>query len=251
WNPQVSHNSVTLPGLQVLTSEDWSQIATLDSLAGNPGTAPPPDTNRFRYVETDMLEGPDPNPIKNTFSVSDGSIATTGQTESKTISTSMSAGAQVGIPGIYTLQIVGTLTMTWTYSTSLSQSTASSDQESITLGTSTPKCFESIDIYTDLMYHTFTYVTDNPAACSSGATATISGTVTDSNGSPLAHELVTIKLADGSIRRINTSSTGRYGLSSAVAGSATVSVAGQAEQTVQLSNSHPVTVDFRKSRLMP
>jgi len=246
----------TLPGLGTLTAEDWSQIASLDPLVKVPVTSAPPDSNRFQLVNYRPLVGPDYQGAESTpwqFSESDGSVTTNTQTETKSTTVSLNVGGGANIFGIFTLKLSNTSSWTWTDSTSHSQSQGSSNQESITLGSSTVGCDEEVDIYTDLMFHTFAYVTEHPELCSGTAAnvqIALSGTVTDKSGAPQAHVLVTVTLADGSARRIYTDSKGRYGLYSVVPGPATIAVLGQSK-TAQLTTSRPNVVDLVRGLQAP
>jgi len=253
-NPQQVHG-ITLPGLNGLTSNDWSQIVLLDPFAAAPVTASPADTKRFRYVDTEPLEGPDQpggSAVKYPFNESDGIALTAGQGETISTSVSLSAGAKIDIPGVFTLQVNATTSNLWSWSSSTSASSGKSNQESVTFGTSPVGCLEYVDIYTDLVYHTFVYVTPHPEDCPSTPKPNqmrnqylLSGVVSDQTGKPLPHELVTIKLTDGSVRRIYTSTHGLYQLYSAVAGAATVGAVG-GTKTVVLSASQHASSNFVK-----
>jgi len=229
-----------LPGLSSLcanpsqcAASDFAQFLALDPLISSDTTQAPADTNRFVLVDQRTLEGPDfagADQTPNTFQETDATVISTGHTESQAYSVGVTIGGTVGTPGTgFSLQIDNSNTFTWTNSTTNTTASGTSTQAAVTLSTSTVNCEESVDIYTDLMYHTFAYVVAHPACPPASAapafTPQLSGNVTTPKG-PAAHQLVVITLADKSVRRVYTDSKGKFTLDSAPSGSIQVAAGG-------------------------
>lgn len=219
-----------LPGLSSLcaqpaqcTASDFAQFLAQDPLVSSDTTLAPADTNRFVQVDRRTLEGPDfagQDQTPNTFQESDSTVVSTGHSESQSYNVGLSIGGKAGI-GVFTIQTEAKQTFTWTDSTSKTTTSGSSTQETVSFSTSTVGCEESVDIYTDLMYHTFAYVIAHPSCPPTSATPAfqpqLHGNVTTPSG-PAAQQLVLITLADKSVHRVYTDSKGNFTLDSAPAG---------------------------------
>ncbi len=242
-----------LPGLSSLCAQpthcvagDFAQILALDPLVSADTTQPPSDSDRFAFLESRSLEGPDQKTlgqVPDIFSEADSQVNTNGTTESQSYNVSVGYGGDTGVTGIFTLTVEQKDTWTWTNSTTHSTSTGTGYQAKVTLASTTVGCSEWVDIYSDLMYHTFAYVVSHPATWCTGCSAAPSSTSSAlqgnvSNGaSPAAHQLVLITLADQTVRRVYTDSHGNYALDKAPPGPVSVTTGATATGTVTASGS--------------
>jgi hypothetical protein len=231
---QIVHG-ISLPGLSKLKPSDFPAIASMDTVTSL--VAAPTDTTRFVYVKSLPLEGPDTagsDAVKSQFGVSDGTVTTTGTTDTRNITTSLTMGDKIDIPGVFTVNVSIDSSLTWTYGTSSSQSTGGSDQANLTFGTSHVGCLEWVDVYSDLMFHTMMFVTARPTCAPirgvSEVSPVLSGTLKNSAGKPIPHEAIVMTLPNGTIRRIYTDNNGRYMLYSSPAGTLKISAAGLTSQ---------------------
>jgi hypothetical protein len=227
--------NLVLPGLSALcanpaqcAASDFAQFLAQDPLVSSDTTQAPADTNRFVYVNTRTLEGPDfagQDQTPNSFAETDATVTSTGHTESQSYSVGVTVSGSAADLGIFNVQTKAGETFTWTDSTTDTNAIGTSTQASVTLSSSTVGCEESVDIYTDLMYHTFAYVVAYPAcppaSGSPAFTPQLSGTVTTPKG-PAGQQLVVVTLADKSVRRVYTDSKGKFILDSAPSGTVRV-----------------------------
>jgi hypothetical protein len=234
-----------LPGLSSLCADpthcaasDFAQILALDPLVSADTTQPPSDSTRFVLLDHRSLEGPDAKgqaQVPDIFGETDAQVKTTTNTETQSYNVSIGSGGSVGITGIFTLQVEVKDTWTWTNSTSHGTSTGTGYQAKVTLASSTVACGEWVDIYSDLVYHTFAYVVSHPATWSTGCspatsalktragyTYPLQGSVSTGAG-PAAHQLVLITLANKTVQRVYTDSQGNYTLDSVPPGPVQVS----------------------------
>ena len=222
------------PGLSSLCAQpancvasDFAQILKLDLLVSANTTQPPSDT-RFVLVDRRSLEGPDgmgQDPVPNIFSETDSQVNSTGTTETQSYNVGIGAGGGFNI-GIFSLKLEVKDTWTWTNSTTHATSTGTGFQAKLTLASNTVACGEWVDIYSDLVYHTFAYVVSQPATWSTGCSPTtptlktqagntypLQGSVSTAAG-PVAHQLVLVTLDNKTVRRVYTDSHGNYTLDS-------------------------------------
>ena len=233
--PQIIHG-VSLPGLGKLQPSDFAAIASMDTVTSV--TDVPADTKRYVYIESLPLEGPDSeesDPVKYTTSVSDGTVTSNTTTDTRNITASLVMGDKIDIPGVFTVNLTITSSLIWQYATSSGTTSGTNIQANLTLGTSKVGCLEYVDVYSDVIFHTMVYTTPQPtcAPISGGSVApppALSGTLQDSAGRPIPHEVVVVALSDGLVRRIYTDSKGRYILYSAPAGAVKISAAGLTSQ---------------------
>ncbi len=167
--PQTRNNVSGLPGLAnicanpaLCTTNDFAVILASDPLLSvTPQNTLPDqvDSNRYVFVESQVLEGPECSgcdPLRNSFTATDGQ--TTGQTETTQYSYSVgftrSSGFSLFGAG---LTLTNTNTFTWTDAESTGTSNGTSHTAAVTLGTTDVGCFETINIYEDTVYHTFAF----------------------------------------------------------------------------------------------
>ena len=244
--PQTIHG-VTMPGLGVLKASDFAAIAAMDQVTSL--TAAPLDTKRYHYVETRSLEGPDSpgtDVVRNTAAISDGVAVTSSTTGSYTQTASLSVSAKVQVTGAFSVTGGITDTMTWVNSTSNGTTAGNTYQASLTLGTSKFGCYENVDVYTDLLFHTMMYVTPLPTCApiksrpGSTLLPALAGILENASGQPIPNQIVTVTLPNGVVRRILTDSKGRYMVSQSPAGKAKISALGMtSEATIVAGKTAP------------
>ncbi|HEY5006448.1 MAG TPA: carboxypeptidase-like regulatory domain-containing protein, partial [Caulobacteraceae bacterium] len=253
---QQTIHGVVLPGLSALKPADFTSIATMDVLTSP--TATPSDTARYVYIKSLPLEGPDAkatDAVKNTYAIADGSATAHTKTETENTSASLSVGEKVEIPGIFTESVTDTGTLTWNHSNSSGTTSATSSQATVVLGTAKVGCYEYVDIYSDTMFHSMAYVTAQPTCAPVqpsrpgfpivGVPVTVlSGTLENAQAQPLAHQTVTVTLADGSVRQIVTNSKGQYMVYEAPAGTARIQAAGVTSQATIVPGK-PTALDLK------
>jgi hypothetical protein len=152
---------------------DFAAILAADPLIGVSQTTPPTQVaspNRFVFVESQILEGPEQaggGRVVNSFTASDATLQSTTFTQSVTDSTSFSTGSGINIPFLFTLTITDTNTFSVTHSQSQGTQNGTAHQASVSLGSDKVQCFEHVDIYEDTVYHTFAFALPAapPPAC--------------------------------------------------------------------------------------
>lgn len=152
---------------------DFTQILGTDPIISITGNASPTTIDPKRYFFLNPQPSPQPfleYGTTDTVTLSDSQQATQTQTETTQYQASYSTtfGTSVkSFPVDWTLQSTITNTWTWTQTASLDHFNGSSHQMSLTLGTSTLGCAESVDVYEDYIYHTFVATTASvpPPAC--------------------------------------------------------------------------------------
>jgi hypothetical protein len=237
---QIIHG-VSLPGLSTLQPSDFANLAAMDTLTSITGA--PADTARYVYVDSEPLEGPDAkgaDAVKNNITAADGAATAHVQTETTNLAASLQSGGKVDIPGIFTFSLTVTNSMIWNMSNSAGQTSATTNAATGSLGTAQAGCYESVDIYSDTMFHTFAFVTANPT-CSPlprqpgqpivpVSSPVLSGTLDDASGHAEAHKTVTITLPGGAVRRVVTNSKGQYLVYASPAGTARIEALGVTSQ---------------------
>ncbi len=242
--PQTRSGYTGLPGLSVLTADDMKTILASDPLISvDPAISPASiDAGRFVYIESQPLEGPDyqgADPVFYSFTVTDAQVKSSVNTESASYNVGFSVGGGIDVFGLFTLKVNEADSFDWTNATSVGITDGISHQASVTLGSLTVGCYESIDIYEDTIYHTFSFVQAPSAGCANsagqggtGQTASrfstsanptaLTGVVSTFAGTPVSHQVLEITLADGTVRRVYTDSHGRYAVYSAPDGPVTI-----------------------------
>lgn len=178
--PQTIQPGVTVPGLAKVCANplpvdqctqanacgcvpsDFAAILATDPLINASQLTPPSqiDSNRFVFVNSQILEGPAQQgggPVLNSFTESDSTLQSLTESEALTSSTSYSTSSGVNIPFLFTLTIANTSSFTSTITESQGTQNGSSHQASVTLGSSKVACFEHVDIYEDTAFHTFAF----------------------------------------------------------------------------------------------
>jgi hypothetical protein len=183
-----TQNGVSLPGLASIcanpvppaqctaapcgcVASDFATILAADPLVGSGSTTQPSQVDSTRYVliNSTTLEGPECSgcdPVKNSFTETDAESTTETSTETNSYSVGYSSSAGLDILGAG-LKIQTGNTFTWTNSMSSGETNGTSHTATITLGTSSLDCFETISIYEDTVYHTFAFAPSAtpPTAC--------------------------------------------------------------------------------------
>lgn len=176
-NPQTVNNVSGLPGLANIcanpvpqctsapcgcTTGDFSGILNDDPLlsVSLQNTLPDQvDSNRYIFVESQVLQGPQCSgcdPVRDSFTANDSQ--TTSQMETTTHSYSVGFTNSSGFSlfgGSFT--ITNSSTFTWSNAMSTGTSNGTSHTASVTLGSTSVGCYETINIYEDTVYHTFAF----------------------------------------------------------------------------------------------
>jgi hypothetical protein len=164
---------------------DFAQILATDPLTSLTSDQSPVQIDSKRFFPLNpspepipFLEGPTtPKGVDTTetFTLMDSQQQAKQQTETTQYSTAFTYTNGIGgdsdplAPVDWTLKFSVTDTFTWQQTVSLTNTSGTSHQMSLTLGSSTYGCNEAIDIYEDYDYHTFIGVPSStpPAACNS------------------------------------------------------------------------------------
>ncbi|HKV95336.1 MAG TPA: hypothetical protein VJW20_22515 [Candidatus Angelobacter sp.] len=173
--PQVRNNVSSLPGLANIcanpvpsctsapcgcVTSDFSAILASDPLISIPQQNTQPsqiDPNRYVLVNSQILEGPQCegcDPVTNSFNESDSQSTsqTLTQTFSYTVGYTRTSGFSLFGAG---LTLATSNSFGWSNSMSTGTANGTSHGASITLGSSSVGCDETINIYEDTVYHTF------------------------------------------------------------------------------------------------
>ena len=184
-NPQIRNNVSGLPGLANVcanpvpqctsapcgcTTNDFTGILAADPLlsVSLQNTLPDQvDSNRYVFVESQVLEGPECSgcdPLRNTFTANDSQTASQTKTQQYSYGVGFTRSSGFSLFGAG-LTISNSNTFTWTNAMSTGTSNGTSHTGSVTLGTGNVGCFETINVYEDTVYHTFAFA---PPIVSSG-----------------------------------------------------------------------------------
>jgi hypothetical protein len=173
--PQTRNNVSGLPGLADICANpvpsctsapcgcvpsDFATILASDPLLSISSQNTQPDQvdpNRYTFVSSEVLEGPQCdgcNPVSVTFNESDSQSTseTLTQTSSYSVQMSSSSGFQLFGSG---LTLKTDRTFGWSNSQSRGSANGTSHSATITLGSTSVGCDETINIYEDTVYHTF------------------------------------------------------------------------------------------------
>lgn len=247
---------VVLPGLAGLTAMDFQAALSRDPFVGQPPTALPADTNRFVYVYTQDLEGPDQTgiaPVVNSFKVSDSTVSTQTQTVQASYEVGVSMGGKIDLAIFGESSLDTKVSFTWTNSAGFGTSSGTAHEALVSLGSQTvglANCW--IDIFEDTLYHTFAFVPPPnlpqcnppvPGAKMVQPVFALSGTVTNANGQPVAQAPVIVRFAQGGARRLQTNLRGKYLVYSAPPGLVQVAV-GSAVQNQTIVPGKTAVADF-------
>jgi len=194
--------------LASLKPDDYAALLKLDPFASGGGT--PPDAHRFTHVESLQLDGPDQpgDPVPGT------QITVSNETD-RSQSASTQTALTVSVVGQTGFSFFGLLSagvqvggnFEWDYTRSQSYTVGQNESATLTLSTSTVGYNQVVDVYYDTLFKTFAMVCDNPPLGPSNAS--IAGVVT-SQGKSLAGQVVTVKMPDGTRRRVATNAKGLY-----------------------------------------
>jgi hypothetical protein len=152
------------------TTNDFTGILAADPLlsVSLQNTLPDQvDSNRYIFVESQVLEGPECSgcdPLRNSFTANDGQTASQTETTQYSYSVGFTRSSGFSLFGSG-LTITNSNTFTWSDAMSTGTSNGTNHTAAVTLGTSDVGCFETINIYEDTVYHTFAFA---PPVASSG-----------------------------------------------------------------------------------
>jgi hypothetical protein len=207
-------NPTTMPpGVQTqlqsagITSTDYATILTADPFAnGSNGL----DLSRFIELSESFPYEP-PETVSDpagsqTVTLTDETKSTSTSTDTASVGLSITATAKVNAV-FASLQLKVSDSMTYTHTGSLQNSQDSTQSASFTIG---QPAFgyagpTNLLVYWDTLFQSFVF-TFNPLTSES---ASVSGTVTDSSGKPVANQPLSIELPGLRLRTI-TDATGRY-----------------------------------------
>jgi len=173
--PQIRDNVSGLPGLANIcanpvpactsapcgcTTSDFTSILASDPLISIPLQNTQPDQidpNRYVFVNSQVLEGPQCdgcNPLIVSFTESDSQSTsqTFTQTSSYTVGYTRTSGFDLFGAG---LTLSNTRSFGWSNSMSTGSGNGTSHTASVTLGSNSVGCDETVNIYEDTVYHTF------------------------------------------------------------------------------------------------
>lgn len=173
--PQIRNNVSGLPGLANIcanpvpacttapcgcVTSDFAGILASDPLISISLQNTQPDQvapNRYVFVNSQILEGPqcagcDPLTLSFTESDSQSTSQTLTQTSSYTVGYTRTSGFSLFGAG---LTLAHTNSFSWSNSMSTGTANGTSHTASVTLGSTSVGCNETINIYEDTVYHTF------------------------------------------------------------------------------------------------
>jgi Carboxypeptidase regulatory-like domain len=214
-----------------LTAADYAQILACNPFSSG-GTAIDPNrfvltTQSFPY-EPPLAAG-DPVPTKT---YAQTSATTTTNAEQVQVQYGVSVSLSAGIKAPITASLKVTDSLQWTNTSTSTEVTGSSQSASVTVG---GPAFgytgpTNVQVYWDTVFSSwmFAFVTESPS---------VSGTVTDSAGNPIANQAVTLTVG-GTTLSTFTSSSGGYNFYGGPQGQGTIAVANH-EFTVAVGSNEP------------
>jgi Galactose oxidase, central domain/Kelch motif len=116
---------------------------------------------------TALLSGPDiagGNIPVNTFMQSDSTQTAVTLSESEAVTEGFSWDSKFGVPG-FSSDLKSQTTMTWTSTESLGETDGSAHTMTVTLSSSTVGCSENINIFEDIVYHTYVFQQPSGTSC--------------------------------------------------------------------------------------
>ncbi len=212
--------------LKNFSDSDIAQILSADPWVASPGYSP--DPNRFIKITSLQLDGPD-NPGDNIpgqgTSVDDSHVNCQAETISQTIGADF--GGAVGV-SFFGQGEKATMvhSLSWKDTNSAGNCNGSSQTATVDLSTATVGYHDVIDIYEDSIYHSFAYVSETQGVGLKLASAGVIGIVKNSAGKPVANQLITVKFADGSTRKLYSNAQGAYRIFKVPRGQLTITAGG-------------------------
>ncbi len=212
--------------LKNFTDADFAQILSADPWVASPGYTP--DPNRFIKITSLQLDGPDhagDNIPGQGTSVDDSHVNCQAETISQTIGADF--GAAVG-PTFFGQGEKATIvdSVSWKNTNSAGNCNGSSQTATVDLSTATVGYHDVIDIYEESLYHSFAYVSETQGVGLKLSSANITGIVKNSAGRPVANQLMTVKFADGSTRKLFSNAQGAYRIFKVPPGRVTIASGG-------------------------
>lgn len=142
-------------------ASDFATILAADLLIGSAQTTPPSQVNpsRFVFISSQTLEGPECtgcDPVKNSFTETDAQTTTDTETSTDSYSVGFTTTSGFSFLG-GGLTLARSNTFTWTNAMSVGMSNGTSHTASVTLGSSSVDCVETVNIYEDTVYHTYAF----------------------------------------------------------------------------------------------
>jgi hypothetical protein len=188
--PTFYPNSCTLANQCGCVPSDFTAILAADPLINYTPTESPLNANtstatqctnpaataKCRYVPimsspteqvTALLSGPDVaggNIPVNTFMQSDSTQTAVTLSEAQSVTEGFSWDEKFGVPG-FSSDLKSQTTMTWTSTESLGETNGSAHTMTVTLSSSTVGCFENINIFEDIVYHTYVFQQPSGTSC--------------------------------------------------------------------------------------
>lgn len=210
--------------LSGLTKADFSQIVALDPPAVSGGM----DPSRYAFVQTLQLEGPDQaggDLPGHEVDVSDDTFGT--KANSTTTTYKVSIGVSAGFCFLAASEKAEAIdTLTWANTSSAGTTYGSNQTAKVDLSTTTVGFYDNIDVYEDLVYHTFAFVSQTQGRGFAGTPPSMTGTVMSPSGQPVPDQIVTVTLANGRTQRVFTNARGTYRVFGAPAGATTLAIGG-------------------------
>ena len=186
------------------TREDFDTI-----LKTNPYMGGNPLDGRLQRLEELQIDGPaNTNETVTTkgFELSEEMTRTNSASASNAIDITVMTGGGVSFFVEIGVKVGGKMSFEGVSTTETSA--GSGQKASLSLQSTTVGYHEVIDVYFDRVYRTFAF--RGRGSIPSSKTASIEGYVREANGSPVAGQVVTVQLPNGTFRRVGTSSTGKY-----------------------------------------
>lgn len=220
------------------TPRDFAGILSASPFSGGKW-----DADRFEKLESIQVSGP---------ASSTDAIPTVGlelsedttKTHTRAAKHSVEVDATFGLSASFVIEagvkVGGRVTFESTSSDDLSQSNG--QRASLKLKSSTVGYEEVVDVYFDRVFKTFAFKGHGQIM---GRPPTMGGVVRQANGAPAAGQVVTVKLSDGSLRRLGTDAAGRFRLLELPNGGAATITTGSDPKMVPIAPN--ASVDLRAS----
>ncbi|MFO0639935.1 MAG: carboxypeptidase-like regulatory domain-containing protein [Polyangiaceae bacterium] len=210
------------------TPRDFAGILSASPFSGGKW-----DPDRFEKLESIQVSGP---------ASSTDAIPTVGlelsedttKTYTRAAKHSVEVDATFGLSASFVIEagvkVGGRVTFESTSSDDLSQS--SGQRASLKLKSSTVGYDEVVDVYFDRVFKTFAFKGHGQLM---GRPPTMGGVVRQANGAPAAGQVVTVKLSDGSLRRLGTDAAGRFRILELPSGGAATIATGSDQKMVPVT----------------
>ena len=231
-----------------LTQHDFNNILKLNPLASQANSRIPPDPQRYRYITTLQIVGPDREgdpTIGKEVGISDEKAKDIIHGSSHKLEVGLTVEGEASF-FVQVFKLASTATFELEYETQRNVSSGSKQEATVLLQTDSIGFHDVIDIYQDTIFLTFCFVSrSGPVA---GDAAMVTATVTNKLSRPISHQRVDVIERDGRTRTVFTDAKGVFRLFSVAEGDVQIKI-GNLTQNVSLHRDKPRNLSFSLSKL--